>query len=220
MSIIEVKNLYKTFDDRVIFKDFSLRVEQGEMLAITGESGCGKTTLLNIIGLLEPFDAGNVCIDGNCNVKVNSRKAGKILRETISYLFQNFALVEDETVKYNLLLALKYCKFNVQEKARIIYNALDAVGLCGFENKKIFHLSGGEQQRVAIARCILKPSKIILADEPTGSVDPQNREVILNLIQEMNRQGKTVVIVTHDPYVANKSSRQIHLPHAGNMSTH
>ncbi|MDO5016284.1 MAG: ABC transporter ATP-binding protein [Eubacteriales bacterium] len=211
MSVIEVTKLNKAYEDKTIFHDFSMTVEEGEMLAICGESGCGKTTLLNIIGLLEPFDSGDVIVKGQKNVKPNSREATKLLRETISYLFQNFALVEDETVKYNLMLALHYVEASGQEKADRIHQALSAVGLEGYEDKRIYHLSGGEQQRVAIARCLLKPSNIVLADEPTGSVDPHNREIIINLIKEMNINGKTVVIVTHDPYVAAHCRRQIYL---------
>lgn len=211
MSVIEVTKLNKAYEDKTIFHDFSMTVGEGEMLAICGESGCGKTTLLNIIGLLEPFDSGEVIVKGQKNVKPNSREATKLLRETISYLFQNFALVEDETVKYNLMLALNYVETSRQEKADKIHQALSSVGLEGYEDKRIYHLSGGEQQRVAIARCILKPSDIVLADEPTGSVDPHNREIIINLIKEMNFNGKTVVIVTHDPYVAAHCRRKIYL---------
>ncbi len=181
------------------------------MLAISGESGCGKTTLLNIIGLLEPFDAGEVVIKGHSNIKPNSRMATKMLRETISYLFQNFALVDDETVAYNLLLALKYMKLRARDKMERIRQALEAVGLKGYEKQKVFSLSGGEQQRVAIARSMLKPGEIVLADEPTGSVDARNRDVILGLIKGMNRQGKTIIMVSHDPYVAKCCDRQIYL---------
>lgn len=211
MSVIEVTKLNKAYEDKIIFHDFSMSVEEGEMLAICGESGCGKTTLLNIIGLLENFDSGDVVVQGHKNVKPNSREATQLLRESISYLFQNFALVEDETVKFNLMLALHYVEASGQEKDEQIRQALSAVGLEGYEDKRIYHLSGGEQQRVAIARCLLKPSDIILADEPTGSVDPHNREIIMNLIKEMNRNSKTVVVVTHDPYVAAQCQRQIYL---------
>ena len=167
------------------------------MLPITGPTGWGKTTLLNIIGLLEPFDGGRVAIDGHANVRPGSRAAGKLLRETISYLFQNFALVEDRTVAFNLLLALHYAPGSAAHKrARV---------------QKIFRLSGGEQQRVAIARNMIKPGSIILADEPTGSVDAKNRDVILELLHMLNGQGKTIVIVTHDPCVAGACGREVRL---------
>ena len=134
--------------------------------------------------------------------------ATKLIREEIGYLFQNFALVDEESVNYNLKLALKYVKGN---KMHIIENALEEVGLSGYGNKKIYQLSGGEQQRVALARIIVKPSKIILADEPTGSLDEQNRDIVLNMLRKMQQQGKTIVIVTHDNYIADKCDRVISL---------
>ena len=209
MPIIEVSNLYKQYGDKTVFKDFSFNVDRGEMVAITGESGCGKSTLLNIIGLLETFDTGRVTIDGHTNIMPNSPAAEKLLRKSISYLFQNFALVDDETVQYNLMLALKYVKLTNAEKNSCIQEALQTVGLNGYKNKKIFQLSGGEQQRVAIARIMLKPGNIVLADEPTGSVDPHNREIIINMLKELNKNGKTILIVTHDPYVAEQCDRII-----------
>ena len=211
MSIVELANVSKAFEGKELFKGFSLSIEQGEMIAITGNSGSGKTTLLNMIGLLERCDSGQIVIRNQSNVKVNSRAARKLLRETISYLFQNFALVEDETVKYNLSLALKYAHGTAQQKVEKMRKALDSVGLAGFENKRIFRLSGGEQQRVAIARIILKPCEIVLADEPTGSLDQTNRGIILDMIKAINADGKTVIIVTHDPYVAECCTRQIKL---------
>lgn len=209
MPIIEVSNLYKQYGDKTVFKDFSFNVDRGEMVAITGESGCGKSTLLNIIGLLETFDTGRVTIDGHTNIMPNSPAAEKLLRKSISYLFQNFALVDDETVQYNLMLALKYTNLTNAEKNSRIQEALQAVGLDGYKNKKIFQLSGGEQQRVAIARIMLKPGNIVLADEPTGSVDPHNREIIINMLKELNKSGKTILIVTHDPYVAEQCEREL-----------
>ena len=209
MPIIEVSNLYKQYGNKTVFKDFSFNVDRGEMVAITGESGCGKSTLLNIIGLLETFDTGRVTIDGHTNIMPNSPAAEKLLRKSISYLFQNFALVDDETVQYNLMLALKYTNLTNAEKNSRIQEALQAVGLDGYKNKKIFQLSGGEQQRVAIARIMLKPGNIVLADEPTGSVDPHNREIIINMLKELNKSGKTILIVTHDPYVAEQCDREL-----------
>ena len=209
MPFIEIVGITKSFGTKTVFKDFSLSIERGEMVAIIGDSGRGKTTLLNMIGLLEKCDSGKIIIDGRENIVPNSRIAGKLLRETISYLFQSFALVEDETVIYNLLLALKYTHHSKAENAENIKSVLEFVGLQEYENRKIFQLSGGEQQRVAIARIMLKPCEIILADEPTGSLDNNNREVIMHMLYDLNMHGKTIVIVTHDPYVAEKCNRQI-----------
>lgn len=206
--MIKLKNITKKYGAKVIFKDFSINIDEGEFVAIMGESGCGKSTLLNIMGLLESADKGEVYIDGESNIKPQSKKAIKIIRNKISYLFQNFALVDEDTVYNNLLLALKYVKGERKSK---INTALYSVGLAGYEKKRIYQLSGGEQQRVALARIILKPSKIILADEPTGSLDPANRDVIMNILRKIHQQGKTVIIVTHDPNVAEQCDRVIRI---------
>lgn len=210
MSIIKLENINKTYSGKKILNDYSLDIDEGEFVALTGPSGCGKSTLLNIIGLLEKFDNGNLTIDGSVNIQPNSKQANKILREKISYLFQNYALVDDETVEYNLNLALKYsCKR--KEKAAKIDEALRCLGLVGYADKYIYTLSGGEQQRVAMARILLKPSKIILADEPTGSLDEKNRDSIIDVLKTLNANGKTIVLVTHDKYVASQCQRIVEL---------
>lgn len=210
--MIELVKVNKSYEKKNIIKDFSLKINKGEIVAITGQSGKGKSTLLNIIGLLEECDSGDVIIDDYKNVKINSNKSTDILRKKISYLFQNYALVDEETVKYNLLLALKYVKVNKKEKINRISGALNKVGLNGYENKRIYQLSGGEQQRVALARVLLKPSEVILADEPTGSLDARNRDKILDLLFNLNKEdNKTIIIVTHDLEVANRCNRIVKL---------
>lgn len=211
MMLIELKEVTKKYGSRTILNKLDLVVNGGEYIAVMGISGSGKSTLLNIVGLLENFDDGEIIIDGDSNVSPNSSKANRILREKISYLFQNFALVDDETVQYNLNLALKYVKGTKKEKQKMMSDALERVGLKGFEKNKIYELSGGEQQRVALSRIMLKPSKIILADEPTGSLDEKNRDIILELLKELNNKRKTIILVTHDNYVANQCDRIIQL---------
>lgn len=211
MKIIELKNVYKSYGNNKVLTDLSLSIDSGEFVAITGESGKGKSTILNIMGLLENVDAGQVIIDGVSDIIPNSIKATKTIREKICYLFQNFALIDEETVEYNLNIALKYVKISKNEKSEKIKEALKAVELQGYEKRKIYELSGGEQQRVSIARAILKPSKIILADEPTGSLDEKNVKRILMLLRDLNKTGKTVVIVTHDKALANECDRVINL---------
>lgn len=196
--MIELVNINKAFGEKKILDDFQLSIQSGEMIAITGTSGSGKSTLLNILGLIESFDTGTYKLFGEENIKINSAKAQCVIRDKISYLFQNFALIENESVKENLDIALKYHKSSKQEKNQMIAEALEKVGLANYEKKKVFELSGGEQQRVSIARVLIKPSALILADEPTGSLDSKNRDEILNLLKEMNSQGKTIIIVTHD----------------------
>jgi putative bacteriocin export ABC transporter, lactococcin 972 group len=211
MAIVQLSEITKRYGEKVVLNKFSLKINSGDFIALTGESGRGKSTVLNIIGLLEDYDEGELIIDGEREITPNSTKSTKILREKISYLFQNFALIDEETVYYNLQLALKYVSGTKKEKKEKIIRALNIVGLDGYEEQKIYELSGGEQQRVAIARIILKPCEVILADEPTGSLDEKNRDIVLDLLKELNHQGKTVIIVTHDKYVAGQCNRTIKL---------
>lgn len=211
MSIINIKNFNKSFGDKVVFKDFNLEINDGDMVAITGPSGCGKTTLLNTIGLIEPVEQGEYHIFQKAAPKINSKQANKMIRENISYLFQNFALVDNFTIKENLMMALRYVKQTKKEKEESIDNALRMVGLENYQKLKVFEISGGEQQRVAIARCLLKPSKVILADEPTGSLDTKNRDEILAILNQLNASGKTIIIVTHDNKVAESCHHTIGL---------
>lgn len=201
MSIVSLKNINKKFDNKVIFKDFNLEVDEGEFLCVTGVSGAGKSTLLNIIGMLEKPDSGTLEINGVTNPRFNSAKGIGLLRNTISYLFQNYGLIEEETVIYNLKVATHYLHYSKEKRNKKIAEALEKVGLMGYEKKKVYQLSGGEQQRVAMAKILLKPSKLVLADEPTGSLDGANRDEILGLLQEMNKSGRTIIVVTHDPQV-------------------
>lgn len=210
--IIECKNLTKKYGKHVILDHLDLTVEQGEMIAITGKSGCGKSTLLNILGLIEPFDEGSVTILGKENVKPVSHEAILMIRHHLNYLFQNFALVDNETVKQNLMYALQYTMIKKKEKEKTIEQVLDKVGLKELMNQTIATLSGGQQQRIAVARIILKPCDIILADEPTGSLDKENSQLIMNLLKELHASGKTIIIVTHDLNIAQQTNRIIALP--------
>ena len=209
MPIVSLKNINKSFKDKVIFKDFSLDVEEGEFLSITGASGKGKTTLLNIIGLLEKPDSGDVFLFDTKNESFGSRKARDIRRHKLSYLFQNFGLVDNETCKFNLDLALEFSGYNREQKRGAVSDALKKVGLEGFENRKVYSLSGGEQQRVALAKILLKSPELILADEPTGSLDADNRDFVLSLLREFNEAGKTIIMVTHDVKVDSCAKRHI-----------
>lgn len=209
--MIELKNITKKFENKTVFANFNLQINQNEMVAIIGPSGSGKSTLLNILGLIDKVDDGEYQFEQYTNIKPNSRLAQKIIREKISYLFQNFALVEEDTVLQNLLLALKYVKQSKKEKTEIITAALQKVGLSEYLNSKIYELSGGQQQRIAVARAIIKPSELVLADEPTGSLDSKNRDEIIKLLLELNAAGKTVIVVTHDSHVAEKCHRVLEL---------
>ena len=199
MGIIELCNISKKYGEKVVFKDFNLSVQKGDFISIIGKSGSGKSTLLNIIGIIEKPDSGSTCICGIENPSIDSRKGRILLRNHISYLFQNYGLIEDRSVEYNIRLVERLRKHSKSMQGLPnIGEALERVGLNGFERKKIYQLSGGEQQRVAIAKILVKPTDIILADEPTGSLDPINRDLILSLLMELNKTGKTVLMVTHD----------------------
>ena len=207
-------NIEKKFGDKILFHDFSLAIERGEFLAIMGESGAGKTTLLNIMGLLEKPDSGAVTICGQKNPAFSSRAAVELRRHRISYLFQNYGLVDTETVENNMRTATHFKRIGKKEERRLIAEALEQAGLKGYEKRKVYTLSGGEQQRVALAKVIAKSPQIIFADEPTGSLDEHNRNDVLAILKEFHRRGKTIVVVTHDPYVNACAARHIMLKSA------
>ena len=198
------ENITNSFGNKILVKDFNFHIEGGEFVCFSGESGAGKTTLLNIIGLLEPIDSGKLLINGR-EYKTNKDKR-KFYAEEVGFLFQNFALLENKTVEQNLKI--------VKAKGDLSYRideSLKIVGLTDKMNNKVYTLSGGEQQRIALARLILKPCNIILADEPTGSLDKRNAELVIGLLKKINSMGKTVIIVSHDEYVKNSADRIIEL---------
>ena len=207
--IIQLKNIDKKYGNKYLFKNLDFSIKKGEMIAITGASGSGKSTLLNIIGLIDKPDSGEVLICGNKNPYDKEKIKLNLFRNNIGYLFQNYALVDNYTVSKNLDIALEYVKG--KDKKKLKEEALDKVGLLDKLNNKVFELSGGEQQRVALARLILKENDIILADEPTGSLDEDNKAIILRLLKELNNEGKTVVVVTHDKVVADMCDREINI---------
>ncbi|MCI4056701.1 putative bacteriocin export ABC transporter [Bacillus cereus] len=203
--MIELVNINKKFGNKVVLKDFSLKIEDTDFIAIVGESGKGKTTLLNIIGLLEQSDSGDIIIEEQMNP--NKKQTLLLQREKLAYLFQNYALMENETVEKNLLIALEYQK-NI-DKRKIIKEVLQKVNLPNYEKKKIFELSGGEQQRIALARILIKKCDYILADEPTGNLDNNNRDLVFNILKDLNEDGKTIIFVTHDMELASRAKKII-----------
>ena len=209
--IIELKNINKKYGSRELFQNLDFSIKKGEMVAITGASGSGKSTLLNIMGLIDKPDSGEVLICGNKNPYDKEKIKLNLFRNNIGYLFQNYALVDNYTVSKNLDIALEYVKVTDKDKKKLKEEALDKVGLLDKLNNKVFELSGGEQQRVALARLMLKKNDIILADEPTGSLDENNKNIILKLLKQLNNEGKTIVVVTHDKVVAYICHREINI---------
>lgn len=211
MADIILSNISKRFGDKTLFENFSLTIERGEFLAIMGESGAGKTTLLNMMGLLDRPDSGTVILCNHKNPAFSSRTAVNLRRRQISYLFQNYGLIDTETVESNIQIAAHFKALRKKDEQRLIAEALEQVGLKGYEKRKVYTLSGGEQQRIALAKVIAKSPQIIFADEPTGSLDEKNRSYVMGILSELNRKGKTIVVVTHDPFVEQCAKTHIHL---------
>lgn len=208
--MIELQHIWKQFGSRIIFSDLSLNFQSGMVYALIGDSGCGKTTLLNMLAKLETFDKGEIIYKGK---SLTSIKNEEFYRNELGYLFQNFGLLESQTIRENLELGMIGKKKNKkQEKERLLLQALQAVRLdylC--LNQKIFELSGGEAQRVALAKIILKNPPLILADEPTASLDPKNSKEIMEILLELRNANRTIIIATHNPSIWKMADQVIRL---------
>ena len=212
MNILELKNVSKSYNGRKIIDNFTISIPEKSIVSIIGKSGSGKSTILNMIGMLEKVDSGEIKINGKKLPSINSSLAMKLRRDSINYLFQSFALINDIKVVDNLLIAMEFLDISKKEKIHLIDNVLNELDIFDLKTKIVNTLSGGEQQRVAIARCILKPGNLILADEPTGSLDPMMSEKVFGLIKNLrDKYGKTIIIVTHDMNLANKTDNIINL---------
>ncbi|MEY9213360.1 ATP-binding cassette domain-containing protein [Thermobifida halotolerans] len=190
--MITVKNLTKSFGPRTLWRGLDLTVPAGRMLALVGASGSGKTTLLNCMGLLERPSGGQILYEDTDLTRLGPGGRRRFRRDRLGYLFQDYALIENATVHANLDVARR--RGTRPDHTRI----LERVGLAGREREKVHHLSGGEQQRVALARLMVKQPSLVLADEPTGALDSDNGAMVVDVLRQMSRQGCTVVIATHD----------------------
>lgn len=210
--VVEVKGLRKSFGGKAILDGFDLEVEEGDFIAITGRSGSGKSTLLNIIGLLDEGDfEGSLFLFDAPAPRPGSRGARMLLREKIAYSFQEPALVEEATVEANLKIAQRYSSTPRTERRSQRESALAEVGLAGQERQMVYQLSGGERQRVALACLRMRPFSLVLADEPTGSLDAENRDAVLGFFDRLAREGKALVVATHDPVVAARATHVVAL---------
>lgn len=198
---IFLDSISKNFEELEIFNKISMKISSESSLAILGDSGKGKSTLLNILALFEKIDNGTIYIDG-MDVQEKSFDKVDYWRYRIGYIFQNYALIDDMSIDKNLDIALEYTNKSKYEKNELKKEVLEKVGLLGKEKNAIYTLSGGEQQRVAIARVLLKPCEIVLADEPTGALDSNNKREVIKLLEMLKNEGKSLVVVTHDDEVA------------------
>ncbi|WP_103543760.1 ABC transporter ATP-binding protein [Streptomyces sp. SM1] len=202
--MIDIENLSKSFGSRILWSDVSFTVGRGEMLALVGSSGSGKSTLLNCLGLLDRPSAGAIRHEGKDITRFGRREIRAFRRDVLGYLFQNYALIENATVADNVKVAVKPRRSAQGEVGPTVAEALERVGLGGREKEKIHHLSGGEQQRVALARLIVKQPALVLADEPTGALDQDNAAMVVDILGEMSKAGRAVVIATHDDRVRDR----------------
>src|SRR5580704_6987700 len=190
--------------------NFSLNVDPGEWIAIMGPSGSGKSTLVNLIGCLDRPSSGEIWLDGQDVANISPGELNRVRAEKIGFVFQQFHLIPYLTALENVMLAQYFHSMTDEQEA---LEALQRVGLKGRAHHVPSQLSGGEQQRVCIARALINDPKIVLADEPTGNLDAVNEEIVLRLLRELHQQGRTIVMVTHDPVVARLADRRIELHH-------
>ncbi|KXI81494.1 peptide ABC transporter ATP-binding protein [Bacillus cereus] len=215
MSLIVLKDIKKVYSNKnhntFALNGISLTIYKGEIIAVMGRSGSGKSTLLNVIGLIDMPNEGEYTLNGKSLTEIRANKVHKTRNEMIGFIFQYFALLKEHTVLDNVVLPLTYRKLKQRERENKAKFYLEKVGLKEHMYKTPDELSGGQQQRVAIARALVGEPELILADEPTGNLDRKTGEEIMNLLLQLNEEGRTIIIVTHDMEVANKCNRIIEL---------
>ena len=210
MSLLEIKNVSKIYGPLKALDNVNLTVENGEWLAIMGPSGSGKSTMMNIIGCMDKPSLGEVILDGVDIAKESGKKLTEIRRDKIGLIFQQFHLVNYLTAVENVMVSQYYHSMPDEKEA---LEALERVGLKDRAKHLPSQLSGGEQQRVCIARALINHPEIILADEPTGNLDEANENIVIDIFKQLHRQGTTLIVVTHDPEVAEVAQRTVVLEH-------
>jgi putative ABC transport system ATP-binding protein len=210
MNILDLKDVSKIYKDVKALQNINLNVKKGEWLAIMGPSGSGKTTLMNVVGCLDKPTSGTVRLDGVDISSANAKKLTQVRRDKIGLIFQQFHLISYLTAVENVMAAQYYHSLQDEEEALA---ALARVGLAGRAKHLPSQLSGGEQQRVCIARALINYPSLILADEPTGNLDEANETLVIDIFKSLHKEGSTIIVVTHDPEVAEHAQRTIVLEH-------
>ncbi len=213
MAILEVQNLKKIYTQRLgsvqvtALSNVSFSVEKGEYIAIMGESGSGKTTLLNILAALDKPTSGNVLLDGTDITAIKEKNIAKFRRDNLGFVFQDFNLLDNFTVRDNILLPLVLMGMQVQAMEEKLVPAAKNLGITGLLNKYPYEISGGQKQRTAAARAMITDPKILLADEPTGALDSKSSDELLTLFGKFNKDGQTILMVTHSVKAASRANR-------------
>lgn len=207
--MLQATDLAKSFGARTLWSDLSFTVQRGEMCAVVGPSGAGKSTLLNCLGLLESPDHGRIVVDDADITRFRRGARRRFRRDTLGYLFQNYALIENASVTANLDAAVGARHAFLRQQRRRYAHALEHVGLTGRGDERVSRLSGREQQRVALARLLVKRPALVLADEPTGALDDNNEQMVIDTLREMSQQDCTVLIATHRQQVRDRCDSTI-----------
>ena len=202
---IKINSISVVITGKRIFSNITDTMNSGDMVALTGSSGCGKTTLLNCLGLIQPIESGSILINGNDTSKWNDKDKTKFWHKYTTFIYQDYGIIEDETVAYNITLDKS------KAKSKAVKNILAKVGLNGRDSELAIVLSGGEKQRIGIARAILKNASIIYADEPTASLDSENRQIVINLLKERASNGAIVILATHEDRLVSECNKVINL---------
>ena len=212
LTMKEVSKVYRTeMVQTHALRNLDIHVREGEFLAVTGPSGSGKTTFLNIAGLLEDFTSGRYTLDGVDVNGLNDEARSRLRNEKIGFIFQGFNLIADLNLFDNVDVPLRYRGLSGSDRRRRIEGALERVGLASRMKHYPAELSGGQQQRAAIARAVAGDPRLLLADEPTGNLDSQMAREVMEILEQLNAGGATVVIVTHDPELAARAQRNVHI---------
>jgi putative ABC transport system ATP-binding protein len=219
--MIDLRNIHKSYitgnNELHVLKGIDLEIKSGEFVSIMGSSGSGKSTLLNILGILDNYDQGEYILDGKLMANLNETKAAYYRNQMLGFVFQSFNLISFKNAMENVALPLYYQKVSRKTRNNLALEYLDKMGLRDWAHHLPNEMSGGQKQRVAIARALISNPKIILADEPTGALDSVTSLEVMNIFEEINNQGITVIIVTHEHDIAERTKKIVKL-HDGNIS--